>query len=314
MTSNWLASDLEQYGPEAEHATGPSPAEAAAYCRKLARQHKENFVVGSLMLPARIKPHFYSIYAYCRWADDLADEIDDPRRSSELLDWWEQELNRCFDGQATHPVFVALLETVRAYQLPDQPFRDLLSAFRQDQQVTQYDTFDDLQDYCSRSANPVGHLVLALGQSQTPENIQYSDRVCSGLQLVNFWQDVARDYERGRLYLPLEDLQRFKCPEQQLRDGNATPAFRQLMQMQVDRAERYLVAGSPLVSRVPPWLQMDIDLFVRGGVAVIQAIREVDYDVLSQRPRVSRFHQLRLLAAAKWNHWRNALGSSRTKQ
>jgi squalene synthase HpnC len=304
MTGHWLATDLEKYGPDAHPVHGPTLAEAFGYCRHLARRHYENFIVGSLLLPRRIKPHFYSIYAFCRWADDLADEISDSDRSLELLDWWECELSRCFQGKATHPVFVALRETIREYPLSDQPFRDLLSAFRQDQSGCRHETFDDLLDYCRRSANPVGHILLAVGEAQTSDNIQYSDLVCSGLQLANFWQDVARDYDRGRLYLPLEDLRRFDCSEQTLMDGIATPEFRQLLRMQVDRAERYLVAGSSLVTRVPRWLQVDIDLFIRGGLALIQAIRDVDFDVLSQRPTVRKTQQFRLLFSAKWNQWR----------
>ncbi len=305
MTSHWIVSDLEQYGPEAALTSRPSLAESSAYCRRLARRHYENFVVGSLLLPAHIRPHFYSIYAYCRWADDLADEIDTPHRSRELLDWWEGQLNRCFEGQATHPVFVALIETIRDCRLSDQPFRDLLQAFRQDQHISRYETFDDLLDYCRHSANPVGRLVLSLGDCQNAENIKDSDLICSGLQLANFWQDVVRDYERGRVYLPQEDLHRFACDEHPLRKRVVTPGFYALMRFQVERAERYLVDGARLVSRVPGWLQVDVDLFVRGGLAVLQAIRNVDYDVLSQRPTVSKLRQLRLLAAAKWNHWRS---------
>jgi squalene synthase HpnC len=304
MTGHWLETDLEKYGPNVHLANGPSLAEASGYCRNLARQHYENFVVGSLLLPRQIKPHFFSVYAFCRWADDLADEIGDADRSLELLDWWEQELNRCFQGQATHPVFVALREAICKYELSDQPFRDLLSAFRQDQSGCRYDTFDELLDYCRRSANPVGHLLLAVGEVQTTDNIQYSDLVCSGLQLANFWQDVARDYARGRLYLPREDLRRFECSEQPIIDGVATPEFRQLLRMQVERAERYLVAGSSLVNRVPRWLQVDIDLFIRGGLALLKAIRNVDFDVLSRRPTVRKTEQFRLLVAAKWNQWR----------
>jgi squalene synthase HpnC len=311
MPSHWLATDLEKYGPHAGAFERVSSAEAFAYCRSLARRHYENFVVGSLLLPRSIRPHFHSVYAYCRWADDLADEIEEPQRSLQLLDWWEQELDACLAGQATHPVFVALRETIREHDLPDQPLRDLLSAFRQDQRGTRYETFEDLLDYCRRSANPVGRLVLGLGDALTPENTKYSDFICSGLQLTNFWQDVARDYARGRLYLPREDLQRFECPEQTVSDGTATPAFRRLMRMQVERAERYLVAGSSLISRVPRWLRVDIDLMIRGGLAVIQAIRDADFDVLRRRPTVSKTKQLRLLAAAKWRQWRQTEAAAR---
>src|ERR1700756_2060298 len=183
----------------------PSEAEAQAYCSRLARSHYENFSVASWFLPERLRQHFFNVYAYCRISDDLGDEVGDPQWSLELLDQWETELNACYAGTPRHPVFVALAETVRVFEIPQHEFSDLLTAFRQDQTITRYETFDDLLGYCRNSANPVGRLVLYLCAYRDPERQQLSDFTCTALQLANFWQDVSLDYDKGRIYLPLED-------------------------------------------------------------------------------------------------------------
>ena len=177
------------------------------------RRHYENFTVASRLLPRRLRQHVCNIYAYCRWADDLADEIGDPQRSLALLDWWETQLRDCYDGRAAHPVFIALSETIRKFDIPAEPFLDLLVAFRQDQRVTRYETIDQVLEYCRCSANPVGRLVLYLGRCHTPERARLSDSICTGLQLANFCQDVARDWDRGRIYLPQADCRRFGYDE-----------------------------------------------------------------------------------------------------
>ena len=279
----------------------PTLSEAQAYCRRLAQTHYENFTVASWLLPKDLRQHFANIYAFCRCADDLADETGDPQRSLALLDAWEDQLACCFAGESEHPVFVALADTVKEYSIPIAPFQELLSAFRQDQTVTRYETLAELLDYCRRSANPVGRLVLHLGRCCTPENAALSDSVCTGLQLVNFWQDVARDWQEcGRLYLPTETMERHGIDEQTIAQGQTTTAFREAIAAEVSRAEDFLNAGWPLVASVAPELRIDVELFIRGGLAVAQAIRRSDFDVLRRRPTVSKHTKLRLLAATWW--------------
>ena len=175
---------------------GCTPEAAQNYTRWLATHHYENFNVVSWLLPKELHQHFYNVYAYCRWADDLGDEIPDAQRALELLDWCEAELNACYQGQPSHPVFVALRETVVAKEIPKQPFADLLKAFRQDQTVKRYPTWDSVLKYCVYSANPVGRLVLYLCGYRDERRQLLSDATCTALQLANFWQDVSRDLEK----------------------------------------------------------------------------------------------------------------------
>ena len=295
-----FAEQLVAWGPQATPSV-PTLADAQAYCRQLAISHYENFSVASWLLPKRLRPHFYHIYAYCRWADDLADETGDPAHSLELLAWWEDLLERCYEGRAEHPVFVALRSTIETFAIPREPFRDLLTAFRQDQTLCRYETFDELWEYCRYSANPVGRLVLHLGNSHSSENVPLSDSICTGLQLANHWQDVARDFARGRIYLPQDDLRRYGVTEAMLAATTAAPQVRELLRFQVERAETQLIAGRALVERVTPELRWQISLFVQGGLAILDEIRQQDYDVLRRRPRVSKWRKLRLLAGTWWS-------------
>ncbi len=295
-----FAEQLVAWGPQATPSV-PTLAAAQAYCRQLATSHYENFSVASWLLPKRLRPHFYHLYAYCRWADDLADETGDPARSLELLAWWEELLERCYEGHAEHPVFVALRSTIETFAIPCEPFRDLLIAFRRDQASSRYQTFDELWEYCRYSANPVGRLVLHLGQSHSAENALLSDHVCTGLQLANHWQDVARDYARGRIYLPQDELQRYGVTEAMLASNTAAPPVCELLRDQVERAEAQLLAGRALVERVTPDLRWQVDLFVQGGLAILDEIRRQDYDVLRRRPQVSKWRKLRLLAGTWWS-------------
>ncbi len=202
------ASDLDRYGPQT--TSGPlSLRQSRRYCRRLASRHYENFTVASRLLPRGLRQHFCNVYAYCRWADDLADELGDPEQSLAALDWWESQLRRCYQGQAEHPVFVALAETIHRFDIPIEPFVDLLTAFRQDQRVTRYETVERVLEYCRYSANPVGRLVLYVGQCHTSDRLPLSDAICTGLQLANFCQDVASDWDRGRVYLPETACRRF---------------------------------------------------------------------------------------------------------
>src|ERR1700724_3735583 len=217
-------------------ATPPTLAEAREYCARLARTHYENFSVASWFLPRPLRQHFFNVYAYCRISDDLGDEVGDAAASLVLLDQWQQELDACYDGAPKHPVFVALAETVREFDIPKHEFSDLLRAFRQDQTVTSFETFNDLLAYCRYSANPVGHLVLYLCGYRDLDRQHLSDFTCTALQLANFWQDVSVDYEKGRIYLPLEDLRRYSVSEQDLAQHCNTPAFCEMMKVEVERA------------------------------------------------------------------------------
>jgi squalene synthase HpnC len=279
-------------------AVTPSLEEARAYCERLARSHYENFSVATWFLPRRLRPHFHSIYAYCRISDDLGDEVGNPQHALQLLDIWEGELEACYAGRPRHPVFVALAETVRACDIPRQPFADLLTAFRQDQRVNRYETFEDVVGYCRYSANPVGRLVLYACGYHDDERQQLSDYTCTALQLANFWQDVAVDYGKGRIYLPLEDLRRFGVTEKDITERRATPQFLELMRFEVQRAREWFHKGLPLAEKVDSGLAIDIELFSRGGLAILQAIEDQGYDVLRRRPVISKTRKLALVARA----------------
>ena len=294
LASAWSALPPEYAIPE--HA--PSEAEAREYCRRLARSHYENFSVASWFLPGRLRQHFFNVYAYCRISDDLADEVGDKAVSLRLLDQWEEELGACYAGRARHPVFVALAETVHKFEIPKHEFADLLTAFRQDQRVTRYETFDDLLGYCRYSANPVGHLVLYLCGYRDAERQQLSDRTCTALQLANFWQDVSADFAKGRIYLPLEDLRRFGVSEAAIRDEENSAAFRELMKFEVARAREWFAQGLPLIAQVNRQLAVYLDLFSRGGQEILNAIERQEYAVLGRRPAISRSRKLALIARA----------------
>jgi len=279
-------------------ATAPSLAESQAYCERLARSHYENFSVATWFLPERLRQHFYNVYAYCRISDDLGDEVGDPAVSLLLLDQWQIELAACYAGTPRHPVFVALADTVRRFDVPQHEFSDLLTAFRQDQTVLRYETFDDLLGYCQNSANPVGHLVLYLCGYRDAERQKLSDFTCTALQLANFWQDVSVDYAKGRIYLPLEDLRKFGVSESDLADNRNTPAFCEMMRFEVERARDWFRQGLPLVSKVDKELAIDLDLFSRGGLEILNAIENQGFAVLGRRPVISKPRKLALVARA----------------
>ena len=288
--------DLRRFGPG--RSAPVSRAEALAYCARLTADHYENFSVVTWLTPREHRPAFQSIYAFCRWSDDLGDEVGDPTRSLELLDWWQAELRAMFQGEVRHPVMVALQETVRRYQIPIAPFEALIDAFSQDQTVTEYDSYDQLLDYCTRSANPVGHLVLHVAGAYNEENAGLSDATCTALQLANFWQDVARDLAIGRIYLPREDRQRFDYSEADLRALRFTTAFADLMEFEVERTRGLFEEGRPLVPRIPGALAVDVDLFSRGGLAILDRIEALNYDVLTTRPTLGKWTKICLLGRA----------------
>jgi squalene synthase HpnC len=272
-------------------ACAPSLPDAYAYCERLARTHYENFSVATWFLPKRLRQHFFNVYAYCRISDDLGDETGDTTASLLLLDEWEAELNACYLGSPRHPVFVALAGT-------EHEFSDLLRAFRQDQTVTRYESFDDLLGYCRYSANPVGHLVLRLCGYRDGERQQLSDYTCTALQLANFWQDVSPDFQKGRIYLPLEDLRKYGVAETDIASKRNTPQFLDLMRFEVRRAREWFDRGLPLVGKVNRELAIDLDLFSRGGQEILNAIERGGYAVLGNRPAISKARKLALVARA----------------
>lgn len=294
LASAWSALPPEYAIPD----RAPTLAEAREYCRRLARSHYENFSVASWFLPSRLRQHFFNVYAYCRISDDLGDEAGDRAASLQLLDQWETELDACYEGHPRHPVFVALAETVCAFKIPKHEFSDLLTAFRQDQTVGRYDTFDDLLNYCRNSANPVGHLVLYVCGYSDAERQLLSDYTCTALQLANFWQDVSADFAKGRIYIPLEDLRRFSVCEQEISNDQNTTGFCAMMKFEVERAREWFAQGLPLVSKVDRALATDIELFSRGGQEILNAIQRQNYAVLDRRPVISKSRKLALVAGA----------------
>jgi squalene synthase HpnC len=280
----------------------PTLEEARAYCKLLTESHYENFHVASWFLPKRLRPHFQSIYAYCRISDDLGDEVGDRAQSLALLDLWGEQLDACYQPPpqraVMHPVFVALAATISECDIPKQPFADLLVAFREDQTVTRFSSMDEVLGYCRFSAIPVGHLVLYAAGYHDEEMLRLSDFTCSALQLANFWQDVRVDYEKGRIYIPLEDMQRFNVEESVIASGQTTADFRELMKFEVNETRKMFAAGAPLIRMVDRELAVDLDLFTRGGLEILNAIEAQDYDVLRARPAISKWRKATLLLGA----------------
>jgi squalene synthase HpnC/squalene synthase HpnD len=276
---------------------GCSAAEAQSYTRWLATHHYENFAVVSWLLPKSLHQHFYNVYAYCRWADDLGDEIPNTDRALELLNWWECELHYCYDGRPSHAVFVALRETVLAKEIPEQPFADLLKAFRQDQVVKRYQ-WESMIEYCSNSANPVGRLVLYLCGYRDEHRQRLSDATCTALQLANFWQDVSRDLEKGRIYIPLDVAALHGVSESDILKRRFNDGYVHLMKDLICRTRELFAVGAELPKLVDGRLSVDLEMFSRGGQAILDAIEQMGYDTLHVRPVVSKGKQVRLLGDA----------------
>ncbi|MGB7285119.1 MAG: squalene synthase HpnC [Candidatus Acidiferrum sp.] len=283
-------------------ASNCSVAVAQHYTRWLATHHYENFNVVSWLLPKHLHQHFYNLYAYCRWADDLGDEIPQKDRALELLDWWERELDDCYNARPSHPVFVALRETIIAKNIPKQPFADLLRAFRQDQTVKRYPTWDSMIGYCVFSANPVGRLVLYLCGYRDEERQFLSDATCTALQLANFWQDVDRDLEKGRIYIPLDLAATHGLTETDIVERRFDHRYVNLMKDLIARTRILFAQGAPLAKMVSGRLSIDLEMFTRGGVAVLDAIESSGYDTLHTRPSIGKSKQARLLGRALLTH------------
>jgi squalene synthase HpnC len=270
--------------------------ESLQYTRWLATSHYENFHVVSFLLPKRLHQDFYNVYAFCRWSDDLGDEIGDPAESLRLLAWWRGELHRM--AEAAHPVFVALEGTVARHGLPLTPFDDLITAFERDQTVTRYRNFEEVFEYCKYSANPVGRLVLGLCGYQDAERQALSDATCTALQLANFWQDVTVDWQKDRIYLPLDLFEKHGCRVDAIAERRFDDRFRAVMKEAVEVARGLFIKGLPLADRVDRRLAIDLDLFSRGGLKVLEKIERRDYDVLGARPAVSKMERVALLLGA----------------
>lgn len=275
-----------------------SQEEAEAFCRDLARTHYENFTVASFLLPRALRQHFSNIYAFCRVSDDLADEIADPREALDRLEEWRDNLDRCYRGESLHPVFVALEKTVRQFDIPREPFENLLAAFRQDQVQTRYETWKDLIGYCRNSANPVGHLVLHLCGYRDEARRQMSDNTCTALQLVNFWQDVDRDFAKGRIYIPREILQRHGYTEEMLARRVLNAEWISMMKELIGRTRPMFHEGLALCRIVHPRVRLDIELFSRGGLEILRTIEAIGYDTLRRRPHLTRRREFLLVMQA----------------
>lgn len=283
---------IRSVAPETAAYTVP---EALEYTRWLATHHYENFHVVSFLLPKALHQDFYNVYSFCRWADDLGDEIGDPQESLRLLAWWRNELQSMYRGNAAHPVFVALRGTVQRHEIPMEPFDRLIRAFEQDQTITRYPTFDDVFGYCLNSANPVGHLVLYLCGYRDPERQKLSDSTCTALQLANFWQDVTVDLQKNRVYLPLNLFDKYGYTTQELFSLVYDRRFESIMREAVAVAEDLFRAGLPLIKMVDRRLALDLELFSRGGMKILKKIKFQNYNVLKQRPHISKAERAGIL-------------------
>lgn len=274
-------------------------AQARQYTWRLAHEHYENFTVVSHLVPKALRQDFCNIYAFCRTADDLGDEVGNPQLALEYLADFRRQTLDCYAGTTKTAVFTALSETIQKHDIPQRPFLDLISAFEQDQRVNRYETFAQVLDYCTRSADPVGRLVLYLAGYRDQQRQALSDKTCTALQLANFWQDVRRDIlERNRIYLPADSMHKFEVDEQQIRQGRCDDHFRALLKFEVDRCQTLFDEGRALLPLIHRQLRSQISLFSAGGQAILAAIRQQNYDTLSHRPSLSKARKISLMARA----------------
>ena len=273
-------------------------ADAFRYCERLARTHYENFPVGSVLIPQKLRPYVWSIYAFARRADDLADEAFPDEERLPALEAWQGLLEKTQRGNVNHPVFLALKETIRQFDIPLQLLKDLITAFKWDVEVKRYPSFNDVLYYCRHSANPVGRLVLILFGYRDEPRALLSDKICSALQLANFWQDVSVDLEKNRIYLPMEDLKRFEVAEPELFARSYTPRYRDLLRFEVERTEAMFCEGAPLVSSVKGRLSLELKCVILGGLGICRKIRELDFNTLGTRPHFGKSDKLAILGRA----------------
>lgn len=271
---------------------------AFRYCERLTKKHYENFPVGSLLIPKKLRPAVWSIYAFARRADDIADEDFTENERIPALNAWESLLIQSQSQRTRHPVFIALRETMLQHDLPIQLFQDLLTAFRMDVQTKRHARFQDLLFYCQHSANPVGRLILLLFGYRDEKLMELSDKICTALQLTNFWQDVAVDLKKGRIYLPLEDMERFHYSEDELLERRFSPEFQKLLQFQVERCYIMFQEGAQLTQFLKGRLKLEIKCVVMGGIAILKKIQALQYNTLEQRPQIVTKDKVKLLLRA----------------
>jgi squalene synthase HpnC len=298
-----LIAERKLEGAPAEYAVlavRPSLAEAQAWCHRLATTHYENFHVATWFLPKRVRPYFESIYAFSRVSDDLGDEVASREIALRLLVEWREMLDECYEApeRSLHPVYVALQQTIRETGVPKRLFVDLISAFEMDQTHTHWESLAALEGYSKLSANPVGRLVLWVSGYRDEERARLSDKVCTALQLANFWQDVVEDWERGRRYLPADVMARFGVTDAEVARKRFTPGFRAMMQYLVEYAGAMLAEGGRISQEVDAELAVTLRLFEGGGRAALDGIVKLGYDVLARRPSVGKVTKMRLLAGA----------------
>jgi len=287
-----------------DQSGAPYSVEAAfAYCERMARGHYENFPVASRFVPARLRPYVWAVYAFARSADDFADEARYAGRRAEALGFWDDQLDRAFHGEAEHPVFVALRETIDRCEVPISPLKDLLTAFTMDLSVSRYQTYAQLERYFQHSAHPVGRLVLYIFNYRDPSLHNYSDDVCAALQLTNFLQDVGVDLMKDRIYLPEEDLRHFGVSEAMLFQRQVTSEFRDLMRFQVARARALFERGRPIIDRVGGDLGFELAMIWNGGMTILDKIEAVGYDVFRRRPTLNAADKARMVARAATQRW-----------
>jgi phytoene synthase len=260
--------------------------------------HYENFPVASILMPRRLRKPVAAIYHFARAADDIADEGDlgNADRLQKLDDFRDELIHIAADETPLLPLFQHLATEIKQHALPMQPFHDLLDAFSQDVVKKRYTNFEELQDYCRRSANPVGTLLLHLYEEATPVNLAYSDAICTSLQLINFWQDVAKDLAIGRIYLPLDDLARFGVSEDAIAEGRPDAAWRALMKFEVDRARALMLYGKPLGSILTGRIGLEMRLIIAGGLRILDKLETADYDMFNRRPVLKPFDWVIMLA------------------
>ncbi|MDZ4849010.1 MAG: squalene synthase HpnC [Pirellulaceae bacterium] len=284
----WLERDWQQFGPHGLNKTEINAEQASSYCRQLALSHYENFSIASRLTPNHLRRHLYHIYAYCRWSDDLADESPSVEEAKNRLTWWKKELDLCVRGSTTHPVMIALRSTLQTFELSPQPFYELLSAFQQDQTLHRYESDEPLEDYCRRSANPVGRILLQMAGIHSQDCFRWSDQICTGLQLANFCQDFSRDAANQRIYFPRSRWKQDNVTEAMIMQRRKTPELqRAAIRWLIEIRERFY-DGWELTNHVPAWLARDVRLFAGGGLAILDRIRQKHGDVWSQRVAFSR--------------------------
>ena len=273
--------------------------QAFQFCERLARDHYENFPVASLMVPKDKRPHVYAIYSFARIADDYADEPGlTPAERVDSIAVWEEQLIDAYRGHAHHPVFVALRETVDRFEMPIELFQRLLRAFRSDVTTHRYESFEDVLGYCENSANPIGRLMLLLFNYRSETTMEFSDSICTALQLPNFWQDVAIDLKKDRVYIPVEDIREFGYSEDELFERHCSQAFKDLMCYQVERTEQMFREGKPLLSDVGSDLRMELKLTWNGGMRILKKIEQQDFDVLAHHPSLSLLDKTSILVSS----------------